>query len=148
MERKSAWDKINNKEIVFKFCEEYINYLDEGKTERKCVEYTKLLADKNGFKDIDTVEKLSAGMKIYKINRGKNIVLATIGQRDIEEGFNLVAAHIDSPRLDLKQIPLYEDSGMAMFKTHYYGGIKKYQWTAIPLSLIILNRPILPVLST
>ncbi len=136
MERKSAWDKISSKEIVFKFCDEYINYLDEGKTERKCVEYTKLLAEKNGFKDIDTIEKLSAGMKIYKINRGKNIVLATIGQKDIEDGFNLVAAHIDSPRLDLKQIPLYEDSGMAMFKTHYYGGIKKYQWTAIPLSLI------------
>ena len=75
MERKSAWDKIKDKEIVFKFCDEYIKYLDMGKTERKCVEYTKLLAERNGFKDIDTVEKLSAGMKIYKINRGKNIAI-------------------------------------------------------------------------
>lgn len=136
MERNSAWGKIKDKKIVFSFCDEYIKYLDEGKTERKCVEYSKKLAEENGFVDIDTVNKLSAGMKIYKINRGKNIVLSVIGSEDIEKGFNLVAAHIDSPRLDLKQIPLYEDSGMAMLKTHYYGGIKKYQWTAIPLSLI------------
>lgn len=136
MERKSAWDKISDKKIVFKFCDDYIKYLNEGKTERLCVEYSKKLAEENGFVNIDTIEKLSAGMKVYKINRAKNIVLSVIGSEDIEKGFNLVAAHIDSPRLDLKQIPLYEDSNMAMFKTHYYGGIKKYQWTAIPLSLI------------
>lgn len=136
MERKSAWEKINNKKEVFDFCEGYIKYLDLGKTERLCVEYSKKLAEENGFKNIDEIESLKAGMKVYKINRAKNIVLAVIGSEDIEKGFNLVAAHIDSPRLDLKQIPLYEDSNMAMFKTHYYGGIKKYQWTAIPLSLI------------
>lgn len=136
MERKSAWDKISDKKIVYDFCEDYIKYLDEGKTERKCVEYSRRLAQKAGFVDIDSVSELSSGMKVYKINRGKNIVLAVIGSDDIEKGFNLVAAHIDSPRIDLKQIPLYEDSGIAMMKTHYYGGIKKYQWTAIPLSLI------------
>ena len=136
MERKSAWEKINDKKIVFDFCKGYIKYLDLGKTERLCVEYSKELAEEMGFKNIDNIEKLEAGMKVYKINRAKNIVLSVIGSEDIEKGFNLVAAHIDSPRLDLKQIPLYEDSNMAMFKTHYYGGIKKYQWTAIPLSLI------------
>ncbi|MBR3933821.1 MAG: aminopeptidase [Clostridia bacterium] len=136
MERKSAWDKVSDKKIVFKFCDDYIKYLDEGKTERLCVKYSKKLAEENGFVNIDTIEKLEVGMKVYKINRAKNIVLSVIGSEDIEKGFNLVAAHIDSPRLDLKQIPLYEDSNMAMFKTHYYGGIKKYQWTAIPLSLI------------
>ncbi len=136
MERKSAWDKINDKKKVFDFCDDYIKYLDNGKTERKCVEYSRIIAEKYGFVNIDSIDKLSPGMKVYKINRGKNIVLSVIGSEDIENGFNLVAAHIDSPRLDLKQIPLYEDSNIAMFKTHYYGGIKKYQWTAIPLSLI------------
>jgi aspartyl aminopeptidase len=136
MERKSAWEKIDDQKTVFDFCKGYIKYLDLGKTERLCVEYSKELAEEMGFKNIDNIEKLEAGMKVYKINRAKNIVLSVIGSEDIEKGFNLVAAHIDSPRLDLKQIPLYEDSNMAMFKTHYYGGIKKYQWTAIPLSLI------------
>ncbi len=136
MERKSAWDKINDKKKVFDFCDDYIKYLDNGKTERKCVEYSRIIAEKYGFVNIDSIDILSPGMKVYKINRGKNIVLSVIGSEDIENGFNLVAAHIDSPRLDLKQIPLYEDSNIAMFKTHYYGGIKKYQWTAIPLSLI------------
>ncbi|MBO7288383.1 MAG: aminopeptidase [Clostridia bacterium] len=136
MERKSAWDKISDKKIVFDFCDDYIKYLDLGRTERLCVEYSKKLAEDAGFKNIDSLDKLEAGMKVYKINRAKNIVLAVIGTEDIEKGFNLVAAHIDSPRLDVKQIPLYEDSNMAMLKTHYYGGIKKYQWTAIPLSLI------------
>jgi len=136
MERKSAWDNIKDKKIVFDFCDEYIKYLDNGKTERLCVEYSKELCEKMGFVNIDDVNELKEGMKVYKINRNKNIVLSVIGSEDIEKGFNLVAAHIDSPRLDLKQIPLYEDSGIAMLKTHYYGGIKKYQWTAIPLSLI------------
>ncbi|MBQ4631684.1 MAG: aminopeptidase [Clostridia bacterium] len=136
MERHSAWDKIKDKKIVFRFCDEYIKYLDNSKTERLCTSYSRRLAEAAGFKDFDSVTQLKAGMKVYKINRGKNIVLAVIGKDKTETGFNLVAAHIDSPRLDLKQIPLYEDSNMALFKTHYYGGIKKYQWTAIPLSLI------------
>jgi len=136
MERKSAWDKIQDKSVVFNFCEDYIKYLDEGKTERLCVEYSRCLAEQNGFVNLDTVSELKPGMKVYKINRAKNIVLSVIGSEKIENGFNLVAAHIDSPRLDVKQIPLYEDSNMVLFKTHYYGGIKKYQWTSIPLSLI------------
>ena len=136
MERKSAWNKINDKEIVFRFCDDYIKYLNNSKTERLCVSYSRRLAEAAGFKDIGSVNNLKPGSKVYKINRNKNIVLAVIGKDDIENGFNLVAAHIDSPRLDLKQIPLYEDSGLTLFKTHYYGGIKKYQWTAIPLSLI------------
>lgn len=136
MERKSAWQKITNKNDVFEFCDEYIKYLNNSKTERLCVNYTRRLAEAAGFKELDSVKNLKPGAKVYKINRNKNIVLAVIGKEKIENGFNLVAAHIDSPRLDLKQIPLYEDSNLAMLKTHYYGGIKKYQWTAIPLSLI------------
>ncbi|MBE7050938.1 MAG: aminopeptidase [Ruminococcaceae bacterium] len=136
MERKSAWDKIQDKKIVFRFCDDYIKYLNHSKTERVCVSYTRRLAEAAGFKELDTIDRLKPGMKVYKINRGKNIVLAAIGKDDIDSGFNLVAAHIDSPRIDVKQIPLYEDSNLALFKTHYYGGIKKYQWTAIPLSLI------------
>ena len=136
MERNSAWDRVKDKKIVFRFCDEYIKYLNNSKTERLCTSYSRRLAESAGFKDIDSIDQLKPGMKVYKINRSKNIVLAVIGKDKTENGFNLVAAHIDSPRLDLKQIPLYEDSNMALFKTHYYGGIKKYQWTAIPLSLI------------
>ncbi|MBO5369329.1 MAG: aminopeptidase, partial [Clostridia bacterium] len=122
--------------IVFRFCDDYIKYLNNSKTERLCTNYTRRLAEAAQFKELDTVSELKPGMRVYKINRNKNIVLAVIGKDSVENGFNLVAAHIDSPRLDLKQIPLYEDSKMALLKTHYYGGIKKYQWTAIPLSLI------------
>ncbi len=136
MERKSAWEKVADKKIVFKFCDDYIKYLNNSKTERLCVNYTRRLAEAIGFKEIDTVRELKPGAKVYKINRNKNIVLAVIGKNDIKEGVNLIAAHIDSPRVDLKQIPLYEDSNIALLKTHYYGGIKKYQWTAIPLSMI------------
>jgi len=136
MERKSAWTKISDKKIVFDFCDEYIKYLNNSKTERLCVNHTRRLAEAAGFSDLEKVDELKPGMKVYKINRNKNIVLAVIGKQSINNGINLVAAHIDSPRLDLKQIPLYEDCNAALLKTHYYGGIKKYQWTAIPLSLI------------
>jgi len=136
MERKSAWTKIADKKIVFKFCDEYIKYLNNSKTERLCVNYTRRLAEAAGFRELESVDELKSGTKVYKINRNKNIVLAVIGKQSIDNGINLVAAHIDSPRLDLKQIPLYEDCNTALLKTHYYGGIKKYQWTAIPLSLI------------
>ncbi len=136
MERKSAWDRVSDKKIVMKFCDDYISYLNNSKTERLCVNHTRRLAESLGFKEMDTLGELKPGTRLYKINRNKNIVLAVIGKEDIEKGVNLVAAHIDSPRIDLKQIPLYEDSNVALFKTHYYGGIKKYQWTAIPLSMI------------
>ena len=116
-------------------CDEYRGFLDSGKTERECVELSIRLAEENGFKPLGDVSALKAGDKVYTVNRGKNILLAVIGTEDISNGINLVGAHIDSPRLDLKQNPLYESNDMALFKTHYYGGIKKYQWTTIPLAL-------------
>ena len=116
-------------------CDEYRKYLDAGKTERECVKESIELAKANGFKDLSEFDTLKPGDKIYTVNRGKNILLAVIGTDRIFEGLNLVGAHIDSPRLDLKQNPLYESNDMALLKTHYYGGIKKYQWTAIPLSM-------------
>lgn len=132
----NAWSKINDKKLIFSFSDGYIDFLNKCKTERTCVDFVKGLAEERGFKDIATVSSLNAGDKVYRINRGKNIILARVGSADIISGTNIIASHIDSPRLDLKQNPLYEDSGLALFKTHYYGGLKKYQWTAIPLSLI------------
>ena len=123
MENTTAWSK-QDKNIILKFCDEYISYLDNSKTERLCTKYTETLAIEKGFKNIDDVENLVPGDKVYKINRGKNIVLAVIGKDDILNGTNIVASHIDSPRLDLKHNPLYEDSKGVLFKTHYYGGIK------------------------
>lgn len=134
---KYVFDEISNEEKkkAFLLCDEYRAFLDEGKTERECVAAAVREAEKNGFKRIDEVSELKPGDKVYDVNRNKNIILAVIGSRDIEEGIRLVGAHIDSPRLDLKQNPLYESDEMALLKTHYYGGIKKYQWTAIPLAL-------------
>lgn len=133
---KSVWNKIDDKKVAFSFSEEYINFLNKCKTERTCTAYVKELAEKEGFKNIDDVDSLKAGDRVYKINRSKNIIMAVIGSDDITNGVNIIASHIDSPRIDLKQNPIYDDSGLALFKTHYYGGIKKYQWTAMPLSLI------------
>ena len=118
-----------------KFNEGYKSFLNTSKTEREAVTTTIELAIKNGFTEFISGKVLNAGDKVYYNNRGKAIVLAVIGTEPIENGVRIAAAHIDSPRLDLKQCPLYEDNEMAMFKTHYYGGIKKYQWTTIPLSL-------------
>ena len=117
------------------FADGYRKFLDNGKTERECVREAIAMAESNGFVPFEEKTDLKAGDKVYFLNRQKNIMLCVIGSEDIENGLNIVGAHIDSPRLDLKQNPLYESDGMAMFKTHYYGGIKKYQWTAIPLAL-------------
>ena len=133
--KNNAWTK-EDKQVVLKFCDKYMEYLNNSKTERLCVKASEQIAKSAGFVNIDTLSKVAPGDKVYKINRGKNIVLAVVGSEDILNGTNIVAAHIDSPRLDLKPNPLYEDSNLTLFKTHYYGGIKKYQWTAIPLSLI------------
>lgn len=124
------------------FCEEYKNFLNKAKTEREAVVYVLEKAKKNGFVEFDRAKKYNAGDKIYYNNRGKSIILAVIGKKGLESGTRLSAAHIDSPRLDMKQNPLYEDTEIAYFKTHYYGGVKKYQWTAIPLSLhgVIVKR--------
>ncbi len=134
---KSAALIISQDEIkkADEFCEEYKSFLNKAKTEREAVEYVEEKALKNGFVKFDREKKYFAGDKVYYNNRGKSIILAVIGKNSLKQGVRLSAAHIDSPRLDLKQNPLYEDSDTALFKTHYYGGIKKYQWTAIPLSL-------------
>ena len=115
--------------------DEYREFLDNGKTERECVNIAIEMAEKNGFVPFKETESLKAGDRVYFVNRKKNIILCVVGEEDIENGINIVGAHIDAPRLDLKQNPLYQSRDMALLKTHYYGGIKKYQWTAVPLAL-------------
>ena len=135
--RKHVFDVISDAEKaeMFTLCDEYRAFLDEGKTERECVCVAEKMAQEAGFLPLDSFETLKEGDRVYSVNRGKNVFMAIIGSEDIEEGINICGAHIDSPRLDLKQNPLYESEDMALFKTHYYGGIKKYQWTAIPLAI-------------
>ncbi|WP_156136369.1 aminopeptidase [Candidatus Soleaferrea massiliensis] len=117
------------------FCEGYKAFLNEAKTEREAVTCAIRMLNAGGFEEFDRNKRYEAGDRVYLNNRGKALVIATIGKRSLSEGVHLVAAHIDSPRIDLKPVPLYEDGQLALFKTHYYGGIKKYQWTAMPLSL-------------
>ena len=117
------------------FCEGYKTFLDNAKTEREAAAQTVILAEKAGFKPYEAGKKYAAGEKIYFVNREKAVILTVMGKRSLEYGVRLAAAHIDSPRLDLKQNPLYEDKELCLFKTHYYGGIKKYQWTTVPMSL-------------
>ena len=112
-----------------------MEFLNQAKTEREFIKKARELADKNGYKDIMEFETLKPGDKIYFVNREKSMYLAIIGEESIENGMHIIGSHVDSPRLDLKPNPLYEDTGLAYFKTHYYGGIKKYQWTTIPLSI-------------
>ena len=122
-------------EQMHAFCQDYKVFLTRGKTERKCVLLAIDEAERAGFHEYVRGEALKPGDKIYSNNRGKGIILAVIGKSGMAKGANIAAAHIDAPRIDLKQNPLYQDGELAMFKTHYYGGIKKYQWTAIPLEL-------------
>lgn len=135
--KKNAYDMMDDKECAScnDFCDGYIDFLSSAKTERECVRYAVEVAQSSGFVKYDGNLSLKAGDKFYKVHRNKAVVLGVIGKSDISRGVNIVMAHIDAPRIDLKQNPLYEDSSLALFKTHYYGGIKKYQWTAIPLSL-------------
>lgn len=135
--QKNVYENLDDKQAkeMLDLAEEYKKYLDEGKTERECVKISEKMAIDNGFKPLSEFDSLKAGDKVYVINRKKNIMLAVIGEKNITDGVNIIGAHIDSPRLDLKQNPLYESNDMALLKTHYYGGIKKYQWTAIPLAL-------------
>lgn len=137
MQRKNAVYRLSDEEMTAcdTFCEGYKRFMDSAKTEREAVITTLELLEKNGFVEYKAGMELKAGDKIYRNNRDKAILMAIIGSAPIEEGVRLCAAHVDSPRLDLKQNPLYEDNDLALFKTHYYGGIKKYQWTAIPLAL-------------
>ncbi len=136
-EPKHAMETIDDATVKMAddFCEGYKAYLDEAKIERESVDFFVKEAEKRGYKAFDKTAKYVAGDKIYYNNRGKAIILCVMGKKCICEGVKISAAHIDSPRLDLKPNPLYEDSSLAFFKTHYYGGIKKYQWTAIPLAL-------------
>lgn len=117
------------------FCSGYMEFLGTAKTERECNTYVIEKAKNEGFRPFSPYERYNAGDKVYLDNRGKALILAVMGQKGVSEGAKIVASHIDSPRLDLKPTPLYEDCELAYFKTHYYGGIRKYQWTAIPLSL-------------
>ena len=118
-----------------KFCEGYMEFLNGAKTERECTDYIIEKAESKGFTAFDKTKTYKPGDKVYLNNRGKSVILALMGKQSAKNGVKIVASHIDSPRLDLKPTPLYEDSELAYFKTHYYGGIKKYQWVAIPLSL-------------
>ncbi|MGI6267959.1 MAG: aminopeptidase [Acutalibacteraceae bacterium] len=118
-----------------KFCDGYISFLNSAKTEREVAAFMKDVAISKGFVEFDNTKKYNPGDKVYYVNREKAIILCVIGTKPVSDGVRIAAAHIDSPRIDLKPNPLYEDTELALFKTHYYGGIKKYQWTAIPLSL-------------
>jgi len=114
---------------------DYKKFLDAGKTERECVTEVIRIAEKEGYVDLNKKDTLQAGDKVYMDWMGKSIVLFQIGEDSLEKGMNILGAHVDSPRLDLKQNPLYEESGFAYFDTHYYGGIKKYQWVTLPLAI-------------
>lgn len=131
--RKSVSDDTLNKSDAF--CENYKQFLGASKTERQFVKNALKLAKENGFSEFDCNKNYKSGDKVFYNNRNKALILAIIGKRNIAEGTRISAAHIDSPRLDLKQNPLYEDSDIALLKTHYYGGIRKYQWPVMPLSL-------------
>ena len=133
----NIYSKISEDECknAFEFAQEYKKFLDESKTEREVVSYLVSESLKNGFEEFKSGKKYKAGDKIYKINRNKSVCFAVIGKNGCKNGFKISVSHIDSPRIDLKQSPLYEQNDLAFMKTHYYGGIKKYQWTAIPLSL-------------
>ena len=141
MERKYAWKNYDEQQLagLEALAREYRKFLDNGKTERECVSESVKLAKAAGYRDLDEViaagEGLKAGDKVYAVNMKKNIALFHIGTGSMEQGLRILGAHIDSPRLDLKQNPLYEDTEMALLDTHYYGGIKKYQWVTIPLAL-------------
>ena len=136
-QKKDGWEDIdlNQKEDIFNLSKKYMDFLNIAKTEREFIKQAKKMADENGYKDIIEFDSLKAGDKVYFVNRDKSMYLAIIGEKSIEEGLHIIGSHVDSPRLDLKPNPLYEDTGLAYFKTHYYGGIKKYQWTTIPLSM-------------
>ena len=141
MERENVWKKYKNKELknVESFVKEYKEFLDKGKTERECIKEAVKLAKKAGYKSLEEVikagKKIKEGDKIYAVNMDKAIALFKIGKEPLEKGMNILGAHIDSPRIDVKQNPLYEDGDIAYLDTHYYGGIKKYQWVAQPMAI-------------
>lgn len=136
MYAKNTWEKYaDSLDEVMSYNEGYKQYITKNKTERACVKDSIKLAEAKGFKPLDSFNTLKPGDKVYVSNRGKNLALFVIGNKPLTEGMRILGAHIDSPRMDLKQNPLYESEGFALADTHYYGGIKKYQWVTIPLSL-------------
>jgi aspartyl aminopeptidase len=141
MEKKNIWEFYSNKQLkqLETYCQGYRRFLDAGKTERECVEAVLDILEFAGYHDLDWLlankSKLKAGDKVYRVLMNKTIVMFRIGTSPLEEGLNILGAHIDSPRLDIKQNPLYEEDGIAYLDTHYYGGVKKYQWVTLPLAL-------------
>ena len=141
MERRNAWETYDEKQIgqLEAVCRRYRAYLDAGKTERECAAETIRLAKEAGYRSlseaIEMGEKLKPGDKLYCDQMGKSVLLFVLGYEKLEKGMNIIGAHIDSPRMDIKQNPLYEDTDLAYLDTHYYGGIKKYQWVTLPLAL-------------
>lgn len=142
MENRNAWEKYpegNQRQKVMYFAEDYRKFISECKTERECIDEFVKEAENAGFVELNTLiqkeVQVKAGDKIYVNNMGKSMALFVIGKKDLEHGMNILGAHIDSPRLDIKQVPVYEDTEMTLLDTHYYGGIKKYQWVTLPLAL-------------
>ncbi|MFW5668371.1 MAG: aminopeptidase, partial [Acetivibrio ethanolgignens] len=141
MEKEVVWNNYTKKDKteLEKLAKGYREYLDKGKTERECVTESVKLAEAKGYVNLEEViasgKKLKAGDKVYAICMKKAVALFNLGSRSMEDGMAILGAHIDSPRMDLKQNPLYEDTGLAFLDTHYYGGIKKYQWVTIPLAI-------------
>ncbi len=141
MEHKNTWEKYDEKQLqqVDAFAREYMDFLDNGKTERECIDQIVNTIEKAGYQELETMVKnqtqLKPGDKVYSVWMNKSVVMFQIGKESMAEGINILGAHIDSPRLDIKQNPLYEDGGFAYLDTHYYGGVKKYQWVTIPLAI-------------
>ncbi len=141
MEKKNIWETYDEKQLreMEHFTKEYMQFLDEGKTERECIDSIVNTVEKEGYVELADLQKkkqtVKPGDKVYAVCMNKTIVMFHVGRRPLEEGMNILGAHVDSPRLDIKQDPLYEDGGFAYLDTHYYGGVKKYQWVTIPLAL-------------
>lgn len=137
MYSKNIWKDASQEKVnaIMNFCEDYKHFISVGKTERICIKEALKIAESKGFKNLHDVKTANVGDKLYLINKNKNIVLFTVGQKPVKEGLRVLGAHIDSPRLDIKQNPLYEKDGFALLDTHYYGGVKKYQWVTIPLAI-------------
>ena len=141
IDNKSAWEVLTKEmeQDLEKYAKEYMSFLDKSKTERTCAKEIIEYAERNGFQSLESLIKegknLAAGTKVYAVNKNKAVGMFVLGGEPLDKGFNLVGSHIDSPRLDLKPNPLYEDGNLSLFKTHYYGGVKKYQWATIPLAL-------------
>ena len=141
MEKPIAWKDYNDEQLaeLESLCAEYRQFLSAGKTERECTVLTVQMAEAAGYRNLEEIieagESVKVGDKVYAVNMKKAVILFHIGEEDIQKGMNILGAHIDSPRLDVKQNPMYEDSGLAYLDTHYYGGVKKYQWVALPLAI-------------